>query len=126
MTLCSHRITVRVGASGEEHVRSAIETAFWVSLAALVLGWLVVCFPSNAWRRASVLKALMNGSCLLSAMASTSSTTLRPALMPPRMMLAEAASVQPSSTTSDLSGGALARDLVAVIVYLTAVAGCVA
>ncbi len=68
----------------------------------------------------------MNGSRLRLAMASTSSTTLGAALMPSRTMLAQAVSVQQSSSSDDPSGGALAGNLVAVIVYLNAVACCLA
>lgn len=66
--------------------------------------------------------ALMNASRLRLAMASTSSTTLGLALMPPRTMLAQTASVQQLSTLNDPSRGAQAGNLVAVIVYLVAVA----
>ena len=68
--------------------------------------------------------AVMNGSRLRLAMAPSSSATLRPAHMPPRTMLAQAVSIQPS-TTNDLSGGALGGNLVAVV-CLNHAACCVA
>ena len=68
----------------------------------------------------------MNGSRLRLAMAPPPSTTLRPAHVPLRTMLAQAVSVQQLSTSNDPLRGVPAGTLVAGIVCLIAVACCVA